>query len=460
MGTPESRRAVAHVTRMITSRPLLARCFGVFAVAFILRAVTAVVLNSHFDPTIGNGFTAIARNLLAGNGFSMAPGAAVPTVTRAPFYPMFHAVVLDVFGPNLLWQRILEGALDALTAALVVVLAFLLAAAGLRPASAKGRESLRTGGTTNTDPSGTRCPDTLMFATAAGLIYAFQPFSIYYTVKLGAEAWFTFWLVVALVAFVRLVQRPGVATAAVTGLALGVLVLNRSVALGLIPILAVLAWMFTGDVGRRVRSVGAAVLLATVTAVVVPWLIRNHRVTGGDFVAVQTLTWWNFWFDSDFSSTGMGNSVATHYGPAGGHPYRLSAAADVAQEAQLFAEARDWALANPVQAGRKFVRNLAEFWYLTEGTGRSLVALVSNGLQLLISAAGGWLAWNAGARREVVLVVVVIAYFDLIYAPIFSILRFSLVVLPLLTLLEAVAVVWLWRRVRQRVTLCSWEDEA
>lgn len=433
---------------MIKSRPLLARCFGVFVVAFALRATAAVVLNSHFEPTIGNGFTAIAQNLLAGNGFSMAPGSSVPTVTRAPFYPAFHAIVLDVFGPNLLWQRILEGALDSLTAALVVVLAFMLAAGGLRPATTEARESLGAEETADEGRRGAGRPDSLAFAAVAGLIYALQPFSIYYTVKLGAEAWFTFCLVVVLLAFVRWVQRPAVATAAVAGLTLGVLVLNRSVALGLVPILIVLAWLFTGDSARWVRALGAVAVLASVAVVVVPWLIRNYRVTGGEFVAVQTLTWWNFWFDFDFSSTGMGNSVATHYGPAGGHPYRLTAPADVAQEARLFAEARDWAMANPVQAGRKFTRNLVEFWYLTEGTGRSLVALVSNGLQLLVSAVGGWLAWRTGARREVVLVVVVVAYFNLVYAPIFSILRFSLVVLPLLSLLEAVVGVWLWRRFR------------
>ena len=388
----QSRRPLAQATRMIKSRPLLARCFGVFVVAFALRATAAVVLNSHFEPTIGNGFTAIAQNLLAGNGFSMAPGSSVPTVTRAPFYPAFHAIVLDVFGPNLLWQRILEGALDSLTAALVVVLAFMLAAGGLRPATTEARESLGAEETADEGRRGAGRPDSLAFAAVAGLIYALQPFSIYYTVKLGAEAWFTFCLVVVLLAFVRWVQRPAVATAAVAGLTLGVLVLNRSVALGLVPILIVLAWLFTGDSARWVRALGAVAVLASVAVVVVPWLIRNYRVTGGEFVAVQTLTWWNFWFDFDFSSTGMGNSVATHYGPAGGHPYRLTAPADVAQEARLFAEARDWAMANPVQAGRKFTRNLVEFWYLTEGTGRSLVALVSNGSQLLLSAAGGWTA--------------------------------------------------------------------
>ena len=104
------------------------------------------------------------------------------------------------------------------------------------------------------------------------------------------------------------------------------------------------------------------------------------------------------------------------------------------------------------------IRNVAEFWCLTEGSGRSMVALESNGRLLLVSAAGGWPAWCTCARREVVLVLVVVAYLNLVYAPISSILRFSLVVLRLLSLPKAVVAGWLWLRVRRRVMPWPWED--
>ena len=104
------------------------------------------------------------------------------------------------------------------------------------------------------------------------------------------------------------------------------------------------------------------------------------------------------------------------------------------------------------------IRNVAEFCHLTEGAGRSLMALVSNGLLLLVSAAGGWPAWCTCARREVVLVVVVVAHIDVIHAPIFSILRLSLVVRRLLSLPKAVVVGRLWLRVRRRLTPWPWED--
>lgn len=184
-------------------------------------------------------------------------------------------------------------------------------------------------------------PQPLIVPTLAGAVYALQPFSIFYAAKMGSETWFTLWLVLFVWCFVEWCLAPGYCRGAVLGLVLGVLMLNKSTALGLLIPLALLGVIWTRP--RRTVAYLSLVLCVAVSGLVVtPWIVRDYRVTGGHFVPMQTLTWWNFWSDFDFSPSGVRDTVRSHYGPGGGHPYSLSAAADVQQEARLRRQALQW----------------------------------------------------------------------------------------------------------------------
>ena len=209
--------------------------------------------------------------------------------------------------------------------------------------------------------------------------------------------------------------------------------------------LLALAWTHV----RRKTAVLSLVLCVAVSGLVIaPWIVRNYSVTDGHFVPVQTLTWWNFWSDFDFSASGSTDTVSNRYEPGGGHPYSLTAAADVQQEAHLRHEALQWISSHPLSMADKMGRNLAEFWYLAAGVRRSQLTAMGSALQLLLALVGGWLAWRARRWRVVLLVAIVILYFDAVYTPIKSVFHYSLVVVPFLCVLQAFLVAWileLWR---------------
>jgi 4-amino-4-deoxy-L-arabinose transferase-like glycosyltransferase len=421
------------------SRRLLRNALIVFALALTVRWMADAVLQPHLGSYVIDAYDVMGQNLLDGHGFSYQAGKSIPTVTRAPFYPVWWAAELAVLGRNFLVLRMAEGFVDAVTAALVVFMTAALCRLPLSRAPPAARN----------DDTATSARQPLITPTLAGAVYAIQPFSIYYAAKMGTETWFTLWLVLFVWCFVEWCLSPGYRRGAVLGGVLGVLMLNKSTALGLLILLALLGVIWTRQ--RRKLAYLSLVLCVAISALVVtPWILRNYRVSGGHLVPVQTLTWWNFWVDFDFSPSGYLDTVHSHYGPGGGHPYSLSAATDVQQEARLRDQALHWMSSHPLAMLSKMGHNLLEFWYLVEGVRRAQVTLAVSALELLLAFAGGWLAWHARRRRMVLLVTIVILYFDVVYVPIKSVFHYSLVVVPFLCVLQALLLAWVFSRLLGR----------
>jgi len=331
-------------------RALVRNAFAVFAVAVVVRLLAAALLQPHFGTDVTDLYDVMGRNLLAGHGFSYQAVRAVPSVTRAPFYPLYWAAALEVFGRNFILLRMAEGIVDATTAALVVALSAALYELPRRYVGSPALDSA-------SNESQSRV---VAIATCAGAVYAVQPFSIYYALKLSSETWFTLWLVLALLCIVRWYRAPGYGRAVIVGAVLGVLMLNKSTGAGLVFLLVIAGLILSRKWGR-VAYLSSLVAVAIAALVIMPWLVRDYRVAGDRFVPIQTLTWWNFWSDFDFSPSRQTNTVATHYGPGGGHPYGLSAEADVQQEARLRTQAFRWIWAHPGGFAKKIGLNRPGF---------------------------------------------------------------------------------------------------
>ena len=422
------------------SRGLLRRALIVFALALATRWIADIVLQPHLGSYVMDIYDVMGQNILDGHGFSYQLGRSIPSVTRAPFYPLWWAAELAVFGRNFLLLRMGEGFVDAVTAALVVFMAAAVCRLPLGRASASAAD----------DGPARENPRALLIPTLAGAIYAFQPFSIYYAAKMGTETWFTFWLVLLVWAFAAWVLAPSYRGGAVLGVVAGILLLNKSTTVGLLAVLAVVGVIWLRG-KRRLACLSLALCFVIAGVIVTPWMVRDYRVSRGHFVAIQTLTWWNFWSDFDFRASGTTNTVASHYAPeGGGHPYALSAEADVRQEARLRQQAVRWMSAHPLAMMRKMGANLLEFWYLVDGVRRAQITAAATGVELLLAVVGGWLAWRERRRRMLLLAAVVILYFDVVYSPIKSVFHYSLVVVPLLCVLQAFLLAWLYGRVVRR----------
>ena len=268
---------------------------------------------------------------------------------------------------------------------------------------------------------------------------------MYYTVKLGTETWFTFFVLLTVVCFAkfadtRLTRRRDV----ILGVSMGLCMLNKSVAILLPIVLFGLALVFNKSY-RRQLSHSLAVLIVAV-AMSTPWTLRNYAVSGA-FVPVQTLTWWNFWYDFDVKMAAdswsahqpPGKEIVTSKYPAwGGHPYGLRAGVDVQQERHLANLALQWAIDRPVDFVRKTVRNLGEFWYLVESWSKAKVVIGWQLIQLPFVLVGLYSTFKSVEKRWLgAICISIILYFNLIYAPIFSGFRYSLTVVPYVSILMA-----------------------
>jgi len=180
-----------------------------------------------------------------------------PTSMFEPLYPLFSAGAYLVFGDRFFWHRFVLAIMSAGTCLFVYGI---------------GRRLFNE----NT-------------GRIAGLISAFYPYFIFYTVFLMSETFAIFFLAGAVYYFVRLKDEPGIKFAILFGLWLGLAFLNRSIILGLIPFF--LLYLIFYD---RKQFFPIFLSFLTFAMVILPWVYRNYRLQG-EFILLSTRGGYNIW---------------------------------------------------------------------------------------------------------------------------------------------------------------------
>lgn len=190
----------------------------------------------------------LAAHLAAGKGFALGPEDALyPTTFRPPLMPAAVAPLYALFGPHHLLALLLQ----VLFSALAVPLAARLAreTVGERP------------------------------ARITAPLVALWPGLIFFSTVLGTETLAILLSLVALLLAVRAFARGGTALALATGVALGLAALARPTALPLAALLFVWVLLLAPRPPAR-RSLEALLLALGLVLCVLPWTIRNRAVTG------------------------------------------------------------------------------------------------------------------------------------------------------------------------------------
>jgi len=133
----------------------------------------------------------------------------------------------------------------------------------------------------------------------AGLLAAVSPTLVAHSHYLWSENLFALLLAGALAGAVRVERAPSGALLVATGILFGLAVLTREVAA---PVSAACAlwWVAVAPSGERRRAAGrAALLLALVALVVLPWTLRNYCLFGR-VVPVTTIGWYALAEGNDF----------------------------------------------------------------------------------------------------------------------------------------------------------------
>jgi 4-amino-4-deoxy-L-arabinose transferase-like glycosyltransferase len=228
---------------------------GLWVLALALRWGYAVSLppDAPVEAVDAQGYHALAVNLVAGRGFSLNTEAPfVPDGIRTPLYPVFVAAVYAASGPIARHVTLVQGALDAATALIVLAVARRLLGRGWAPWAAGGLYAL--------NPAAWRFSNVLLteIVLAAALAWMLWAWVRYASSRRSG------WLVAAAVlAAVAALIKPNVV---------------------LVPALVAAATLLlpaqrTGTVWRQ-RVGLALVVLGVAGALLLPWLVRNRIVFG------------------------------------------------------------------------------------------------------------------------------------------------------------------------------------
>lgn len=406
---------------------------GIFILALCLRL--ALFGAGTWSPDIIDSYDTVAHNIVAGKGFSF--DGSTPTVCRAPIYPVYLAGIFTATGSTstpFTLLRVIDAVVDALTAAFVV-----LAARRWFPGF------------------------TPVTHTVAGLLYAVNPFAIYFTVKLGAEALQTFLFVLWLISLAPLLtgsERPGARHVALNGIFGGLLLLSKSIFLPIIVALP-LAGLLRKAGRSRERIIPLVISAALALLIMAPWTIRNHAVSGR-FIPVQTLAGYNFWYDfthdaNRHAAIASGDPNAVFTGgdvplPDGRlyRPYAMSAKDDAEADALLNGKAAAWVKEHPLGMAEKMADNALGFWYVVETPRKMLVAGAYSLIMLLLALPGFLLARRHDAFGATALLILSFS-FAILYSPALGVFRYSLITIPLFSIFAAAFITHMIELIRLRM---------
>ncbi len=294
---------------------------GVFLLALALRLCYAFLAEQvdpflHADALHGDAasYDRIARNLLAGHGFGEQPGAL--STFWPPLYPLFIAGLYRICGYSLLAVRMAQAFLGAVAVVCTTI------AVG---SATDWRAAILT-----------------------GLGMALYPPLIYFGAWLIADALYLFLLTLALAVAVHLQTQPSYLSFATLGLLLGLAALAKPAALLLVPLVVVWIWIAPPPRQAGARLAQCLVLLTLTLAIILPWTVRNHMVSG-EFVLVSCNGGYTFY--------GANNPEAF-----GGHredfPPSLPGLTQAQAEREYYQRGISWIMQQPRDFGRLVLRKL------------------------------------------------------------------------------------------------------
>jgi Dolichyl-phosphate-mannose-protein mannosyltransferase len=424
--------------RRTTALALLVVIIHLFVLLVVLPRFSAHLTPAYNQQLTSDGYDYLASNLAAGHGYRFYPDTA-KTLMREPGYPFILAGLLTVFGDHFIAVEMLNVVLALGTAWLIT--------------QVMGKISSR------------RWP-----GVVAALLFLFHPGTLIAESRGGVEIIFGFLSLLFLLSLYRSFDRNRSLDFVISGLILGIALLIRSVPI-LFPVV-VLGYMLVflrSKISPLAACRNFAILVVTMLAVLSPWIARNYSLTGrfiptasvlgvsaqaGQYICTHLSTgrpWWLL----DREAGHERSKLATELG----YPFEDGSYGYY----QTFYHTNDELSFSKVLLGRVIAeykqrpalfaevvgRNLFNFWF----AGKTQMATLANcvvQLPYLLLAVGGLIV---GIRRRLggilIPIALYIGYIVAIYVPILAQARYSVPLIPLLSILCAILLLCLRNRPKE-----------
>ncbi|RKY32711.1 MAG: hypothetical protein DRP74_01865 [Candidatus Omnitrophota bacterium] len=388
----------------------------IFILSFLARLIAVFTLRSALSGD-AQVYNSLGRSIADWGVFSIAMLSKFPLKDH-PLYPLFIGINYTLFGENPFFICLLQSLIGAVFCILIYYIA-------------KEYFDEKT-------------------ALCSGIIAAFYPLFIKLNTMLLSENLFIFIFTFSLWLVIKFVKSSRFSFLALCGFALGLATLTRSVTILFIFLLS--SYLFYHNksyMGLKKNITYQLLFVLIFIFTILPWTIRNYYVSGGSIIPV-----------TEAADRGLYNSFCPYKGkifgirpdddPVMQEARKISSFKE--RRAFFFAKTLDFVKNNPGKVAKLEVLKLLYLWSPLdwEILGDGKATYNSGYVFILPFFLYGTFRLIATRKENYVLFFLPIFYFQIIHLVFFALPRFRLSFEPLLIIIGASGITYLYERSRQK----------